>query len=269
MKEIVRLCLVIYLCLNFFPFKSAKNTHLGLISSDNDIAQISFTQNSTDKQSGFQMKNFNNGTMVVSDLSDQSIFEINDYKNVDFIPPLTIDTTSLDLAMKFSESKLIYEGIDQWTMIRLEDFQGSAEGWSKQKMSTCGTNDNMFLGGHCNFGGEEVSKNFTDIPQHSMLRITANFHFFDSWDGEQAFMYFNGAPVWSDSYKWCDKVFIWYCKKYAINVCGADYPDRMSVPIDFSTDHSSDVFSITFGAFHNKSACDASWGIDDVTVYIK
>ncbi len=121
----------------------------------------------------------------------------------------------------------------QWTMMNLDDFQGSAEGWSKQKMSTCGTNDNMFLGGHCNFGADEVSKNFTELPPHSMIRITANFHFFDMWEGDQAFLYFNGSPAWSDTYKWCDKVFLWYCKKYAINACGADYPDRLSVPIDF------------------------------------
>lgn len=46
-------------------------------------------------------------------------------------------------------------------------------------------------------------------------------------------MSFNKRPVWSDSYKWCDKVMLWYCKKFAINVCGAEYPDRMSVPIEF------------------------------------
>lgn len=33
--------------------------------------------------------------------------------------------------------------------------------------------------------------------------------------------------------------------------------------------HSDSTFSLTFGAYHNKSPCDASWGIDDVTIYIK
>ncbi len=46
-------------------------------------------------------------------------------------------------------------------------------------------------------------------------------------------MNFNGATVWSDEYKWCDKVMLWYCKKFGINACGAEYPDRLSVPIDF------------------------------------
>ena len=46
-------------------------------------------------------------------------------------------------------------------------------------------------------------------------------------------MKFNNFTVWNDEYKWCDKVMLWYCKKFAINACGAEYPDRLSVPIDF------------------------------------
>ena len=40
-------------------------------------------------------------------------------------------------------------------------------------------------------------------------------------------------PVWKDNYRWCDKVMMWYCKKYAINACGAEFPDRLSVPVEF------------------------------------
>ena len=115
-------------------------------------------------------------------------------------------------------------------------------GWSKEKLSTCGTNDNMFLGGHCNFAGEEVSKNYSNLPQHTMVikliikvRVTANFHFFDKWEGEEGYLKFNNEIIWADEYKWCDKVMLWYCKKFAINACGAEYPDRLSVPIDFTS----------------------------------
>jgi len=117
----------------------------------------------------------------------------------------------------------------------LDDFQGNTSGWSKDKLSTCGSNDNMFLGGYCNFAGTEATKTFKKLPQHSMIRITANFHFFDKWTGEQAYMKVNDSPVWSDSYVWCDKVMLWYCKKYSINVCGTEFPDRLSVPIDFES----------------------------------
>ena len=82
-------------------------------------------------------------------------------------------------------------------------------------------------------------------------------------------MKFNNNTVWTDTYKWCDKVMQWRCRKFGINACGADYPDRMSVPIDFTANHNSEEFRIEFGSNLNKSACEASWGIDDVAIYIK
>ena len=211
---------------------NSKNTHVQLISPENEYAQVLFQS----ENKGFNLINLNNGTMILTNHPDSmKIMAMNSFNSIDFNYPLTVETNTMDLVMKYSDSRLTYEDVDQWTMVALDDFQGAAEGWSKNKLSTCGTNNNMFLGGHCNFGGEDASKNFTSLPAHNMIRITANFHFFDQWNGEEAYMSFDGNPVWSDTYKWCDKVFLWYCKKYAINACGAEFPDRIAVPIDFTS----------------------------------
>jgi hypothetical protein len=176
----------------------------------------------------------NDGSCNIYNFPDsKELININNHEGLTFHTPLTINSESLDLLMTYQQSSITYENNEQWSLFSLDDFQGSAIGWSKEKLSTCGANDNMFLGGHCNFGGEEVNKNFTNLPPHNYIKITANFHFFDKWDGEEAFMSFDSIPVWVDSYKWCDKVMQWYCKKYAINACGAEYPDRLSVPIEF------------------------------------
>jgi len=149
-------------------------------------------------------------------------------------PSLSVEA-DLNLQMTYTDSNLIYDNEEQWIMVNYDDFQGSAQGWDKEKLSVCGSNDNMFLGGHCNFGGEEVFKIYGNLPPHKMIKITANFHFFDKWEGEEAYMSIDKLPVWSDSYEWCDKLMQWYCKKYAINACGAELPDRLSVPINFES----------------------------------
>ena len=151
---------------------------------------------------------------------------------MEILSPLTINA-DINLQLTYTDSSLIYNNNKQWILINLDDFQGSALGWSKEKLSTCGANDNMFLGGHCNLGGEEVFKNYKNLPPHKMIKITANFHFFDKWTGEEAYLKVDKDPVWTDSYIWCDKVIQWYCKKYAINACGAEFPDRLSVPINY------------------------------------
>jgi len=33
--------------------------------------------------------------------------------------------------------------------------------------------------------------------------------------------------------------------------------------------HSADKIEVLFGALLNKNPCEASWGIDDITIYIK
>ncbi len=153
-------------------------------------------------------------------------------EKMEIIPSVKVEA-DLNLQMTYPDSKLIFDNSEQWVMIEYDDFQGSALGWNKEKFSVCGSNDNMFLGGHCNFGGEEVFKVFNNLPAHNMIKITANFHFIDKWEGEEAFMSIDKVPVWTDTYEWCDKVMQWYCKKYSINACGAEFPDRLAVPINF------------------------------------
>jgi hypothetical protein len=88
-----------------------------------------------------------------------------------FRNPLVVESESLDFLLKNNDSQIVYDNTPQWTMISLDDFQGNSIGWSKDKLSNCGTSDNMFLGGHCNFANEEAKKVFTDIPKHQMVII--------------------------------------------------------------------------------------------------
>ena len=57
-----------------------------------------------------------------------------------------------------------------------DDFQSDAslEGWNDKRTNRCKKNDNnVHLGGHCNFAGNEVKKLFTNLPKHSFIRINA------------------------------------------------------------------------------------------------
>ena len=255
-----------FLILSYSSFNQ-KSTSFQLLSSEKESSTLNFIS-SDQSASSFSFENHNNGTAVLSS-DNKDLITMNSYKDIIFNTKVVLDTPTIDFLMTYENSNFKIENENQWTLIALDDFQGSAPGWSKEKLSTCGTNDNMFLGGHCNLAGDEVHKVYTGLKSHTMIRITANFHFFDMWEGENAYMKFNNNTVWTDTYKWCDKVMQWRCRKFGINACGADYPDRMSVPIDFTANHNSEEFRIEFGANLNKSACEASWGIDDVAIYIK
>ena len=47
------------------------------------------------------------------------------------------------------------------------------------------------LGGYDKMAGGTNQKEFFNIPLHNMIRIVANFHFIDKWQGENAFLKLN------------------------------------------------------------------------------
>ena len=55
------------------------------------------------------------------------------------------------------------------------------------------------------------------------------------------------------------------------DLCGNDqYPDaNMNIKIDKLFSHNSKELKISFGSTLDKNPCDASFGIDDLIVYIK
>jgi hypothetical protein len=63
---------------------------------------------------------------------------------------------------------VVVGGVQQWKLVRHEDFQNGAEGWSVAKTSSCGGKD-FFLGGHCNAGHGEIFKTFNNLPAHTQV----------------------------------------------------------------------------------------------------
>jgi hypothetical protein len=158
--------------------------------------------------------------------------------------------------------------VKQWKLAALEDFQGKMNGWSKQDISNCGSNPDIFLGGHCKFAGTYVSKSF-QLPSHTEVTVKVNFHFIDKWEGESAYMKIDGRSVWAQAYSACIRLHSSTCQLYGVNVCGGDYPDRISYPVEFTGKHSESSISLEFGSNIEKDPCEASWGIDDVEIYIR
>lgn len=106
------------------------------------------------------------------------------------------------------------------------------------------------LGGFGNLAGGEITKTFENLPKHNKLRITANFHFIDAWQGQYGFM---RADVGTDP---DELVYIWteahdYSKgKNGINICGSELApeNKFSIPIDIILPHSKDTITISFGS---------------------
>lgn len=242
-----------------------------LLSKEGEVSELIFQSKegkSKNEGSPISIKNKNEGVLEIEKISNkEKILEINGLNQINVNTHLKIDAKNIDFKVKDSQFEM--EGASQWQLVYLDDFEQNANGWSNTTRSTCGNNKNKFLGGPCVFSKEEIEKIYKDLPEHKMIKITGNFHFFDKWEGESAYMKFNDQKVWKDYYEWCDKLTTWRCRELGINVCGNEYPDRIGVPIEFITVHTDKEFKLSFGTNLKKDACEASWGIDNISVYIK
>ena len=55
------------------------------------------------------------------------------------------------------------------------------------------------------------------------------------------------------------------------SVCGNDTPDTLGKTVDVSMAHAEDEVYVEFQGeiLNGKDACDASWGIDNVQIYVR
>jgi hypothetical protein len=135
-------------------------------------------------------------------------------------------------------------------------------------LSHCG-DGNLFLGGHCRAGGDhELFKQWEALPPHTELRLSASVHFIDSWDGEAAFMSVDGHTVWTSA-KAARQRPAGDASPH-LSVCGDNrFADAViGKKIDIVVPHREALASIRFGTFLDEHACDESFGIDDVALYV-
>ncbi|OMJ68809.1 hypothetical protein SteCoe_33629 [Stentor coeruleus] len=162
------------------------------------------------------------------------------------------------------ENYISFDGMQQWKLVHIEDFSQPI-GWSDNRNSQCG--DVIMLGGYCQFSDYEVKKTFENLPQHTQVKIVANFHFIDAWIGETGYMKVNIDGVfnyvWTESYKAGQAGF-------GVNVCGAHHPEgKFVAPIDLMIPHSEKNLHVAFGATLEEDPCDESWGVSMFQIFVR
>jgi len=162
-------------------------------------------------------------------------------------------------------SFLEINSVPQWGLVGgIEDFEeDTADGWSNGEVTECA--GQKILGGHCTEQQmPTLTKTFTGLPAHSKLRVSANFFFIDSWDGETGFLNIDGNPMWVESYD--HKMGA----ATGINVCGNATPEKnLMSHIDVTIPHTGSEVTLSFGATLDEHTCDESFGIDSIMLFTR
>lgn len=168
--------------------------------------------------------------------------------------------------LKFNQ-KLVVSNYDQWGLYHYDTFEGvEADGWSNKTITEC--SGLRMLGGYCQFSAGTTWKEFTDIREHSLIRLRATWHFIDEWRGETAYVEIGTTAgtslVWSLTYD------VTYSKN-PIDICGDTTigEGKFAVPLDILVPHDDSDLVVIFGSTLEEQPCDKSWGISGLEIYIR
>ena len=179
------------------------------------------------------------------------------------------EETSLRLKNVKFLNNLLFKQIPQYKLLVEENYWDEPVGWTNNSISQCGRI--YMLGGYRQLAGGEISKAFKELPPHAQIRVVANFHFIDGWQGEMGFLKVDIGRDKNMEYVWTEKYD--YTKSggdEGINLCGNKFPEnRPSVHIDINIPHSDDSIVLAFGSTLNRDPKDASFGVSGLQIFIK
>lgn len=155
----------------------------------------------------------------------------------------------------------------QWKLYIFEYYWSEPYGWTNNSISTCG-GINM-LGGYGILSGGEITKEFSDLPNHSVIRIVASYHFIDAWSGETGFMRVNNGKDNTMEYIWTERHD--FSKGANVtSICGAKYPEnKLTTGIDVSFPHKGKSVVIGFGSTLDQDPFENSFGVSNLQIFLR
>lgn len=180
---------------------------------------------------------------------------------------ITLNAKQVNVTDLNIEGNLKADGLEQWKLAFQEGFWTSPVGWGFSETSTCG--GVYLLGGYQLTSTTPLSKTFSNIVDHTELRIVATIHYIDAWSGETAYLKANVGNSGSFEYLWTD-TYDSSSGRDNVNICGAYYGEgQFSNKIDVSVPHSSSEIQIEIGTTLTQDPNDESYGISDFQIYVR
>ena len=158
-----------------------------------------------------------------------------------------------------------------WTVLHEHTFTGGdPAGWLDaglaaivDTVSDCAAAYGAMLGGVGLLGKNgEVERTFDlrGVP-HAALSVSPDSIVMDSWDGEDALVYLDGAEVYRETFD--------YRTAAGGNVCAGGWPEHGPQPLSFMVTHTADALHVRVSSTLDQPADDESFGVSNVVVRVR
>jgi hypothetical protein len=168
------------------------------------------------------------------------------------------------------DGQVKYVDKSQWRMVAYDSFNknNTSLGWNYDKTNEC--QFYKMIGGYCQISSQEIVKEYTKLPPHTMVRIEGLYHFVGQWDSHTGYLKvdFSRTSQKDEKYVWSNR-----CKNQKsplanIKLCQFDVC-KIGSPINITLNHIEKNLKLIFGSTLTGNPCDSSYGVSDVRIYIR
>lgn len=210
--------------------------------------------------SSFVLALLSGGSFVAKN-QDYTILEASDTDKTLTVSSGTLTTEDINIT-----GDLYYQSTQQWKLIIQENFWETPTGWSITGTSTCA--GITMLGGYDVLSAGNVTKAITGLPTHTVVRLIANFHFIDAWEGEMAYLFADLGTSNAYTLLWTE----WNDSTDAeedLSICGGTFGEaKFTNLIDVTFAHTADTLNLIFGTTATDDPDVLSWGISSFEIYV-
>lgn len=209
-----------------------------------------------------------NKQFVIMSQNEKKIFSVESKEAKIYANSFMTNSLSSNGAVKFND-------VNQWKMVKNDYFGKNMTSleWNHDIITECSVH--KMLGGHCQVSNKELIKEYKNLPPHTMVRIEANYHFMGRWDSNSGYLKVDGMENAEKKVLGDGQNYVWAqrCKneksKSNINFCNNLQVCKMISPIKSTISHKNSSIKLIFGSTLKGNACDQSYGISDVKIFIR
>jgi len=137
-------------------------------------------------------------------------------------------------------------------LLEHNSFEESSHNWTGGNVTAC--QGDHFLKVTCS-AKQAVKKQVVGV--HQAVRVSGTFHMLGWWSGQKGFLKVDNTTVWSQE---------GHTSTESLSLCG-EFPDaRVGIHFDLVVPHTQELLELTLGS--TLESCGASFGVDDVMIYI-
>lgn len=187
--------------------------------------------------------------------NDESLFECDSKTN-----ECTLHSDVMSVEALRVDSLRIHN-TPQWRMGSLDMFDEDASGWSGGEVYKCP--GFALLSGKKNPKGDSLTKQYVKLPEHNQIRVEANFHMLDDFQGECCYLKI-GKHIVATAERDQRNV------RGVINICGDENvgDSQSSVILSAAVPHTEDNLTVSFGCTVEKNT-NVIFGPSSVAVYYR